>query len=104
VRKQPGWRNQGWIIKNLIELKNAQRVVIDNNLIEYCWQQSQLGYAFMITPVNQDGTATWTVVQHVKITNNVVRHVASAAQPFRVDSFRLVAISAAINYEIDHCV
>jgi len=79
VRKQPGWRNQGWIIKNLIELKNAQRVVIDNNLIEYCWQQSQLGYAFMITPVNQDGTATWTVVQHVKITNNVVRHVASAA-------------------------
>ena len=79
VRKQPGWRGEGWTIKNLIEMKNGQRITIDNNLIEYCWADAQQGYAFMITPVNQDGGAPWTVVQHLKITNNVVRHVASVA-------------------------
>jgi carbohydrate binding protein with CBM6 domain len=79
IRKQPSWRGQGWTVKNLIELKNAQRVVIDNNLMEYCWAAAQQGYAFMITPVNQDGGAPWTVVQHLQFTNNVVRHVASVA-------------------------
>ena len=79
VRKQPAWRNQGYTVKNLIEFKNAQRVVVDNNLIEYCWADAQLGFAFMITPQNQYGGAPWTVVQHIQITNNVVRHVASAA-------------------------
>jgi hypothetical protein len=79
IRKQPGWRNQGYTVKNLVEFKNAQRVVVDNNLIEYCWADAQLGFAFMITPQNQYGGAPWTVVQHLQITNNVVRHVASVA-------------------------
>jgi hypothetical protein len=78
VSKQPSWRGQPWIVKNLLEFKNAQRVVVDNNLIEYCWAAAQVGYAFMITPVNQEGTAPWTVVQQIQFTNNVVRHVASA--------------------------
>jgi len=79
IRKQPGWLYEGWIVKNLIELKNAQRVSIDGNLIEYCWEAEQQGYAFMITPVNQDGGAPWAVVQQLQFTNNVVRHVASVA-------------------------
>ena len=79
IRKQPGWRGLGYTIKNLIEVKNAQRIVIDSNLMEYCWAQAQQGYALMITPVNQDGGAPWTVVQHLQITNNVIRHVASVA-------------------------
>ena len=78
VSKQPSWRGQPWIVKNLLEFKNAQRIVVDNNLIEYCWAAAQMGYAFMITPVNQDGTAPWAVVQQIQITNNVIRHVASA--------------------------
>ncbi|HMF93287.1 MAG TPA: carbohydrate-binding protein [Vicinamibacterales bacterium] len=79
IRKQPGWVYEGWIVKNLIEFKNAQRVTIDGNLIEYCWAAEQQGYAFMITPVNQDGGAPWAMVQHLQFTNNVVRHVASVA-------------------------
>ena len=78
VTKQPGWRGQSWIVKNLIEFKNAQRVVVDSNIIEYSWAASQNGYGLVITPVNQGGGAPWSVVQHLQITNNVVRHVASA--------------------------
>jgi hypothetical protein len=77
VAKQPSWRGSGWTVKSLIELKNAQRVVIDSNVIEYSWQADQQGFAIELTPRNQDGTAPWSVVQHVQVTNNIVRHVAS---------------------------
>src|SRR5262249_11415262 len=36
IAKQPAWKNQPqWNVKNLLELKNAQRVVIDGNVLEY---------------------------------------------------------------------
>ncbi len=85
IAKQPGWMGQGYIVKNLMEFKNAQRVTIDNNLLEYCWMQSQQGYAIVLTPRNQDGGAPWSVVQHVKVTNNVVRHVASGFNVLGLD-------------------
>src|SRR5262249_38079924 len=76
--KQIAWRSQPqWNVKNLLELKTAQRVTIDGNVIEYSWEAAQSGYAIMLTPRNQDGTAPWSVVQHVQLTNNVVRHAAS---------------------------
>jgi hypothetical protein len=62
-------------VKNLLELKNAQRVTIDGNLFENSWEESQDGKAAVFTPRNQDGGAPWAVVQSVKFMNNVVRHV-----------------------------
>lgn len=78
LSKQPAWQSQNWTVKNLLELKNAQQVVIDGNVIEYNWLAAQDGYAVLFTPRNQDGTAPWSVVQQVQFTNNVVRHVSSA--------------------------
>jgi hypothetical protein len=72
------WRGQAWTVKNLIELKNAQRVTIDGNLIENHWAAAQPGFAIVLTPSNQDGHAPWTIVQEVQFTNNIVRHVAAA--------------------------
>lgn len=86
VAKQPSWRGQGWVVKNLLELKNGQRVVIDSNLIEYSWAAGQTGYAIVLTPRNQDGTAPWSAVQDVEITNNVVRHVASGVNILGLDT------------------
>jgi hypothetical protein len=77
VTKQPSWQSQNWTVKNLIELKNAQRVVIDSNVLEYCWQAAQMGTAVVLTPRNQDGTAPWAVVQHIQVTNNIFRHIAA---------------------------
>jgi hypothetical protein len=75
--KPLAWRSQNWQIKNLLELKNAQRVVIDGNLFEHNWQAAQAGYSLVLTPVNQDGTAPWSVVQDVQFTNNIVRNVSA---------------------------
>jgi len=41
-------------VKNLLELKNAQRVDIKGNIFEYSWGGfSQAGWAFLVTPKNQ---------------------------------------------------
>ncbi len=42
-----------WTVKNIFELKNAQRVVLDGNLIENIWESGQYGYALVLTPRNQ---------------------------------------------------
>ena len=63
-----------WTVKNLFELKNARNVVVDGNLMEYCWTDAQNGYAVLFTPRNSDGGAPWTKVENVTFTNNIVRH------------------------------
>jgi hypothetical protein len=79
VTKPLEWRSADspWTVKNLFELKNARRVLIEANVFENNWAAAQTGYAIVITPLN-DGTAPWTVVSDVRLRLNVVRHVASA--------------------------
>jgi len=78
LSKQLAWKSQpAWNVKNLFELKNAQRVVVDGNVMEFNWLAAQSGYAVLFTPRNQNGTAPWSVVQQVQFTNNVVQHVSA---------------------------
>jgi GT2 family glycosyltransferase len=66
-----------WTVKNLFELKNARRVVIDGNLFEYNWPDAQNGFAILLTVRNQSGNAPWSVVEDVVFANNLVRHAAA---------------------------
>lgn len=66
-----------WTVKNLFELKNARRVIVDGNLFERSWQESQGGYVIKLSPRNQDGSAPWSTVEDVTITNNVLRGAKS---------------------------
>jgi hypothetical protein len=72
--RQPGLP---WTVKNLLELKNARRVLIDGNLFERNWAAAQTGYAILFTPLNQGKQAPWTVVSDVTFQFNTVRDVAS---------------------------
>ena len=65
-----------WTVKNLVELKNAQRVTFDGNLFEHNWAAGQFGFAILFSVRNQSGTAPWSVVQDVTFINNIVRKVA----------------------------
>jgi hypothetical protein len=78
VTKPLDWRGSRWTVKNLFELKNAQRVLIESNLFEHNWEAAQAGYAILLTPVSEEGQAPWTVVSDVTFRFNVVRHVAAA--------------------------
>jgi hypothetical protein len=86
LAKPLSWKTQSWVVKNLFELKNAQRVLVDGNVMEYNWLGGQQGYSIVFTPRNQNGSAPWTVVQHVTFTNNVVRHVSSAVNILGTDN------------------
>lgn len=74
----PTYDGSVWSVKNLLELKNAQRVTIDGNLFEHNWVQAQNGFAILFTVRNQDGNAPWSRVQDVVFSNNIVRHVGAA--------------------------
>jgi len=63
------------IVKNVFELKNARRALIDSNILENNWRQAdQDGFAVVFTPRNQTGGAPWATVQDVTFSRNIVRH------------------------------
>ena len=77
LAKPIAWKGTSWTVKNILELKNAQDVVIEGNLLEYNWAAAQTGYSVVFTPRNQYGGNPGTVVQRVTFRNNKVRHVSS---------------------------
>jgi hypothetical protein len=70
----PTYAGRPWSIKNLFELKNAQRLLIDQNVFENNWADAQAGLAILFTPRGEDGVAPWATVQDVTFTNNILRH------------------------------
>jgi hypothetical protein len=90
--KPLSWRGSSWTVKNIFELKNAQDVLIEGNVFEYCWLAAQSGYAIVLTPRNQDGTAPWSVVQRVMFRHNVVRHVSSVFNILGTDTNHISAL------------
>jgi hypothetical protein len=77
LSKPLAWRGGPWVVKNLLELKNASQVVIDGNLLENNWSAGQNGTAILFTPRNQDGKAPWSGVRDVTLSNNIVRHAVN---------------------------
>jgi len=73
----PEYAGTPWTVKNLFELKNARRVLLDGNLLEHNWLHAQAGFAMLLTVRTEDGRMPWAVVKDVTITNNVVRHVGN---------------------------
>jgi Putative Ig domain len=55
MRGQPGFTAPTFIVKNHLELKNAQRVLFDSNVLEGTWGGfTQAGFSVVLTPKNQD--------------------------------------------------
>jgi hypothetical protein len=73
----PTFEGTEWAVKNLFELKNARRVIVDGNLFEHNWKHAQNGFAILFTVRNQDGAAPWSQVEDVTFSNNLVRHVGA---------------------------
>ncbi len=61
-------------IKAMFEMKNVRRLTVDGNLIESGGRTS----AFSLVVVNQGGTAPWSTLEDVEITNNIIRHAGTA--------------------------
>ena len=88
----PSYGGIHWTVKNLFELKNARRVLVEGNVFENSWGDAQTGFAINLKSANQEGGAPWSVTQDVTFTDNMVRHAASAMSiegrdPGGADSF-----------------
>jgi hypothetical protein len=76
-KDDPSYAGNEWSIKNILEFKNAARVLVRCNVFENNWAHAQVGFAILLTPRNQDGTASWSGVSDVTIVDNILRHSAS---------------------------
>jgi Right handed beta helix region len=86
ISKPVKWRSEKWTVKNLLELKNARRVTIDHNVIEYNWLDAQSGFAILFTVRNQDGGCPWCQVEQVVFEHNILRHAAGGISILGVDN------------------
>jgi hypothetical protein len=90
-----------FIVKNNFELKNAQRVLFEGNVLENCWGGfSQRGFAIVLTPANQGGTCPQCRVTDVTIRYNLIRHVGAALNISNVLGSQHAASSGGERYSI----
>jgi hypothetical protein len=81
-----GSNGNPFIVKNLFELKNAQRLLLEGNRMEDAWGGfSQVGFAIVLTPKSQAGSGNSNlcpicVVTDVTIRFNSISHVAAGLQ------------------------
>src|SRR5438105_4308476 len=73
--KPLAWKNGGWAVKNLLELKNAQRVLVDGNVFENNWTDGQPGNGILATVRNQGDTAPQSTVANYTFQYNVIKNV-----------------------------
>jgi len=82
---QPGFMGgpggQPFLVKNHFELKNAQRVLLEANILENTWGGfSQAGFSVLLTPKNQNGACPLCAVTDVTVRYNTISHVSGGFQ------------------------
>ena len=84
MKGQPGYvggaDGHPFIVKNLFELKNAKRVLLDSNIMENTWGGfSQVGFAILLTPKG-NGTCPICQVTDMTIRYNYISHMGAGMQ------------------------
>ena len=80
-----GSNGNPFVVKNLLELKNAQRLLFEGNILEYSWGGfSQSGYAILLTPKNQSvnglNVCSLCEVTDITIRYSTISHVGAGLQ------------------------
>jgi hypothetical protein len=71
------WKDR-WTIKNLFELKNAVRVLVEDNVFDGSWLDAQTGPALVFKSSNDDGDCHWCRTTDVTVRRNLVTNAAAA--------------------------
>ena len=85
-KESPNYAGTHWSVKNIFELKNARRVLVDGNIFENNWADAQNGFGILFTPRNQSGGSPWSMVRDVTFTRNIVRHTGSGVNILGTDN------------------
>ena len=71
LNKPLSWRDDGWVVKNLFEIKNGRRIKVENNLMTNNWVMGQDGFAILFTTRADNGKAS--IIEDVEFVGNIVR-------------------------------
>jgi hypothetical protein len=74
---EPSYGGVHWTVKNILELKNARRVLISGNVFEHSWGDAQTGFAINLKSADQEETAPWSNTRDVTFADNIVRHAGA---------------------------
>ena len=66
-----------WTKKNLLEFKNASRVLIEGNVFDGSWTDGQTGWAVIFKSENQSGGCNWCRTTDVTFQRNLIRNVGA---------------------------
>jgi hypothetical protein len=77
ITRPLSWKGR-WLIKNLMEIKSANRVLLEENVLENNWLGGHDGTAILLKSVNQSGNAPWSNTSDITIRNNLMRNVGAA--------------------------
>lgn len=69
----PGFVGIKFTVKDLFEVKNAQRMLVEGNIFENMW-----GTAIVITPKNQNGRCPVCLAADITWRYNIIRHAGAA--------------------------
>jgi len=69
-KDHPSFAGEAWVIKNLLEFKNARRVIVEENVFENTWD----GFAVLFTVRTQGTSMPWNMVEDISVTTNLFRH------------------------------
>ncbi len=106
---EPTYAGTPWAVKNLFELKNARRVLIEGNVFEHNWVGAdQKSFAIVLTVRAEAGAAPWAVVEDVTFARNIVRKSGSGINVLGRDTnsgglgvTRRVLITDNLFYDLD---
>ena len=85
--KSQYWRYKpnGCTVKNLFELKNAKRVLIEDCDFSFSWTDGQTGFGIVLTVRNQDGGNPYATVEDVTFRRCVSRDTIQGIQILGTD-------------------
>jgi hypothetical protein len=66
-----------WTKKNLLELKNAVRVLVEGNIFDGSWTDGQTGWAVILKSANQNGGCRWCRTTDVTFRRNLIRRAGA---------------------------
>jgi hypothetical protein len=67
------WKGR-WTKKNLFELKNAVRVLVEENVFDGSWADAQIGPALLFKSINDQGDCNWCRTTDVTVRRSYVTH------------------------------
>jgi len=67
------WKDR-WTKKNLFELKNAVRVLVEDNVFDGSWTDGQIGPAIVLKSINDQGNCNWCRTTDVTIRRSYITH------------------------------